>query len=238
MGELIDLHNHALPGVDDGARDISETVRLLKALAQEGVGTVCFTPHYNPAWCRTTAAESAAVFRETAAVLRAECPEMRLYLGSEVYFYPDTAEALRAGLCRPLGEGNTVLAEFSPAAPYDFLRNAALAMQGAGFHPLLAHAERYTVLLRDPLLVRQLREMRVNIQVNASGIFAPLFSVRRAFVRRLLREGMVDVVASDAHAPGNHGMRRAYAYVKRTHGEVYAARIFCENPHRYLTDWL
>lgn len=238
MCELIDLHNHALPGVDDGAHDLSETVRLLEGLSREGVGAVCFTPHYNPAWCHTTAAESAAVFRETAEALRTACPGMRLYLGSEVYVYPDTADALRAGLCRPLGGGNTVLVEFSPPAPYDFLRNAALALQGAGFHPLLAHAERYAVLLRDPALVRELREMRVGIQLNAQSVVAPPFSARRAFARRLLRDRMVDVIASDAHTPGRYGMRRAYLYVKKTYGETYAARIFHENPLRYLTDRL
>ena len=106
MPLLADIHSHALFGVDDGARDVDESLRMLGISYEEGVRLVCLTPHCNPdmfpASTREAAEASFSVLRERA---KEKFPDLTLMLGNELYVFGSSVDTLREGLCRPLGEG-------------------------------------------------------------------------------------------------------------------------------------
>ncbi len=237
MPQMADIHNHALFCVDDGATDVHMSLQMLAASYQDGVRDICLTPHYDAEFS-VPPARLRARFEELCTAVGETLPDLSLYLGEEVYMSSDCAELLKEEKALCLNGTSYVLVEFSPAVPYEKINTSLHALQMAGFHPILAHAERYSVLVHFPHLVWDLREMRVLVQINASSVTRRTgFRVRR-FVRRLLQDRMVDVVASDAHDTQTRPptLSAAYDRVVRLCGEAYAHKIFYTNPIRCITE--
>ncbi len=237
MLPLADLHYHALPGVDDGAPDFETALAMLSISYAEGVRAICLTPHRGPKG-RMRREERIAAFEELSRIAKEKFPELAVYLGEELWLDSSTAEELKSGEAATLGGTPYVLLEFPTAVSYEVINHALHRLQTMGYTPVLAHAERYGTLLRHPYLVRELRDMRALIQVNAYAIASrPGFRVRH-FVRWLLRERLVDAVASDAH----DALRRppallaAYRKTEKLCGAEYARAIFYTNPLRYMTE--
>ena len=236
MPEMVDLHNHALFGVDDGARTMAICEQMLANAYADGVRTVCFTPHYNPYSFSYSFEDLRVRFEKIAALAARRMPAMQLLLGNEIFAYPVCLTALEAGKCLPLGNGKYALIEFAPSISYREMRNAFLTCFAAGFTPVLAHAERYRCLIEKPVRVFELSDMQVGIQVNAEDLFIgpPLKSY--FFVHWLMRHDLVTVIASDAHDLDMrpHLMAVAYRKVEKKYGSATAQRLFCSNPKKYL----
>lgn len=237
MPKMVDLHNHALFGVDDGAQTMVLCQQVLAAAYHAGVRTICFTPHYNPSMFACPVDELHRRYERICAFAAKHLPEMQLYLGNEVFGYPGCVQALESGMCMPLGMGRAVLVEFPPGVVYREMRNCFLSLFAAGYIPLLAHAERYHCLLRQPHRVEELADMQVGIQVNAKSLQQRFRFSTYNFVHNLLREGLVDVVASDTH--GQDGcitaMQDTYRMVEKKYGASCAKHIFYANPIRLLS---
>ncbi len=234
MTELSDIHNHTLFGLDDGAAELSDSMQMLALSYQEGVRCLCMTPHCNPAMFPAATVEAAKEkFARVCEAASSRFPGLELALGNEFFALTEDVELIRAGQCLTLGGGRTVLVEFSPDASYRMMANTMRAIHAMGKIPLLAHAERYDCLVRDPGRVEELRRMRVHIQVNARTVTGSILFPASRFVRSLLRERWVDVVASDAHDAKHRPpfLQAAHRVVRKLCGRAYAEEIFCINPH-------
>lgn len=237
MPKLADLHNHALFGVDDGAKAIEMTEAMLAISYAQGVRVLCLTPHGDPSRfsCKTEKVE--ARFAAVKQLCREKFPALTLYLGHELFGHIGSVASLQSGHYRPLGNGNVVLAEFMPDVDYRGICNVFHSYRAAGYAPMLAHAERYACLLRDVGRVRELSRMRVLIQVNARTVcHNPWLSATGRFADKLLQEDLVDVVASDAHDTKRRppDLLSAYRTVERRYGTERAKRLFFETPQRLL----
>ena len=238
MPRLADLHYHAIFGVDDGSRSIEMTEQMLAISYAEGVRVLCLTPHGDPIRFPCEREVILSRFEEIKQLCRERFPEMTLYLGNEMFAYIDSAATLAAGQFFPMGESNVALIEFSDEIGYRTMCNILQAYRAAGFRPMLAHAERYGCLLENVDFVYDLVQMRVLIQVNASSFRRSFFpSAVNRFVIRLLDKGLIDVVASDAHAVEVRTPRLldAYAAVEKRCGSAQAQKLFYDNPVRILT---
>ncbi|MBQ8858668.1 MAG: hypothetical protein IJ012_02645 [Clostridia bacterium] len=236
MPEMVDVHNHALFGVDDGAQTMAICEQMLGSAYAAGVRTICFTPHYNPSMFSYSMEELRARFDKVVAFAARRMPAMRLFLGNEVFGYPVCITALETGKCLPLGNGHHVLVEFSPSVAYREMRNCFLSCFAVGYTPVLAHVERYRCLLEKPARVAELADMQVGIQVNAESISFGFPLKVYSFVHRLLRQDLVTLVASDAHEPPTRAdlMAVAYRKIEKKYGAARAKKLFNSNPKRCL----
>lgn len=237
MPQMADIHNHALFSVDDGAVDLDMSLKMLAASYADGVRDICLTPHYDTEYMPPPE-KLRAHFEMLCERAREELPALSLYLGAELYVTADTVDLLKNGSALPFNGTRYVLVEFSPTVPYEKINSSLHALQMAGYAPILAHAERYSVLVHYPHLVWDLHEMRVLIQVNASSVAGHTgFRIRR-FIRCLLREKMIHAVASDAHDMHRRPpmLSTAYAKVVKLCGGDYAQKIFYANPMRYISE--
>jgi protein-tyrosine phosphatase len=195
---MIDLHTHVLPGLDDGPATMEAALDLLEQIAAEGVATVVATPHVSESYPNT-----ASTIREAVAAVRGELAERGIGIdlrpGAEVTIEAATTmpdEALRE-LC--LGGGGWLLVE-SPLSPsagdFDW---SLEALRERGFQLVLAHPERCPAFQRQPQ--RILRHVAAGdlCSITAGAMAGRFGRTVARFTERLLREGLVHDVASDAH---------------------------------------
>jgi protein-tyrosine phosphatase len=211
---ITDLHNHLVPGVDDGSDSIDESLAALALLHQEGVRQLVCTPHL----LLPRLGSDAAIGRELdlhrrafdhlveACAGRDDLPQIRL--GQEIWA-PDAGALRRVVRRGDVGLGGTraLLVEFGfdlEGTHTDVVRAAAEADRII----LIAHPERYRYLPgTEPLeLMRRWRDLGALLQVNA-GSFSGYYGGHRgapyALAWEMVTAGLVDLIATD-----HHGIRR------------------------------
>ena len=195
---MIDLHTHVLPGIDDGPPDLDTALALLTRMAEEGVDVVVATPHVSEQYPTTAERIAEGVSELRNALADAGVP-LEVLPGAEVAL--DRAVALGDDeldqLC--LGEGRFLLVESplaSSAADFDWILDG---LRERGFSLVLAHPERSPAFQRDP--ARLLRHVAAGdlCSITAGAMAGRFGTTVRRFTLRLLREGMIHDVASDAH---------------------------------------
>ena len=85
-----DIHNHILPGVDDGSGSMTETLRLVQLEHDQGVRNLVFTPHYRKGMFEISLDDKEEVFHRTCETLVDHFPDMKFYLGCEYFASPHT----------------------------------------------------------------------------------------------------------------------------------------------------
>lgn len=197
---MIDLHSHILPRMDDGSQDLDTSVRLVRALAQQGVDTICATSHY---YARH---ESVARFlqrrREAVAVLgqalsRADVPDLPgIRLGAEVAYFSGISQCQELDqLC--LGGTRTLLLELSYTqwTPQQVEEVASLCLD-RGYAVILAHPERFSHMKTYWSDMERLLSLPISLQINADSL---LHFGTRKLALELLRSAQRPLLASDCH---------------------------------------
>lgn len=225
---MTDLHTHILPGMDDGAKELSQALALLEKEYLQGVRKIALTSHYH---CEGESPDDFLERRASAfALLSAAVPEgMTLKQGCEVFFSPMLMSVDVRRLCL---EGTSyLLLELPVLQKPAFLREVLTGLGELGIVPLIAHVERYAYVRRDPALLREWISLGARIQANAGSLSGP----DGTFLLRLIDGGLVHVLASDTHSVSHRppDLRRGLDLVSRRLGaerarslEENAARIF------------
>jgi protein-tyrosine phosphatase len=193
---LVDLHCHILPGVDDGATHEAESMRMLRIAEEEGIGIVAATPHAHHCPAERIPAKVARLNQLVADAGLA----VRVVTGQEVRLAADLVARHRAGELATLNGGHYLLLELPLSGSWPpYLHRAIDDLQAVGLRPILAHAERYGDIQRDPAPLRDLIARGVPIQINAGSLNGPAERAARPTAERLLRERLAHLIASDAH---------------------------------------
>ncbi len=246
MTGMVDMHTHILPGVDDGAADMSEALEIIDAEYRQGVRHIILTPHYRPGLFEAGEEEIRAAFAKLQKAVTHE--DLRLYLGCEHYTGSEFVSNIQAGARPSLGGGRYVLAEFSSAHMFSLIRNQVEEITQAGYIPIIAHAERCRTLTEGPVKrfagsegpIAELRHFGAEIQVTADVLTTRTAAdghIRR-FVWKLIENGLVDYVASDAHNMAERApqLDKAAALISRKAGNTTAQRLLIYNPLRIVEE--
>ena len=231
-----DIHNHILPGVDDGSSCMEETMLLLEEEYCQGVRRIVFTPHYRPGMFDVPADERERAFADVCARFQADYPDMRFYLGCEMHVSRHLFEDLHDSRCR-MGAGRTVLLEFDGDSSYKIMQSVVAHAVRMGCRPLLAHVERYEAMYTDTARrIRALQEAGAWIQINAGSVLGAGGRQEMRFCELLLIEALVDVVASDAHNMTNRPilMQDCARTVDQMCGPEAVEVLFKRNPSRLM----
>jgi len=207
---FVDLHCHLLPGVDDGAADIVETLAMLALAYEGGTRRIVATPHlFHPAFPPRTAAEIRERFARLIEELQGYAdepryrflPEIEICLGAEHHVSGEFLDALERGGVLPLNGGRHLLVELPELLPWPAVSAALLQVREAGFVPVLAHVERVPSFQKTLERLASVRDMGCVAQVNADSFLGRAGRRPHRASRAFLKRGLVDVIASDGHRP-------------------------------------
>ena len=198
---MIDVHTHLIPGVDDGAEDLTMALTMMLRARDQGIAAVIATPHSMA--FDADAALVHARFHQLQQRAKVVFPDMGLYLGCEVYCQeermPEVLKALDSGVYPTMNGTGYVLAEFSQWITPERALSCVKALAAGGYTPLVAHMERYAHLHNQEALVWEVRELGARIQVNAYSLYDEQDPEIKNWARKLVENQWVDFLGTDAH---------------------------------------
>ena len=233
---MIDLHCHALPGIDDGPATLDDAIALARAQERAGVRVVAATPHVDWGWPENDAARIAGLVGELNGALREGGVAVEVVMGAEVAL-TRAADLDDDELCAlRLGGGPWLLVEppLGPA-PAAGVVAALQTLATRGHQILIAHPERCPVFLRHPEAIEDLVAGGMRCSLTASALTGRFGREPRRFAHDLVRRGLAHDIASDAHGAGD---RRppGLAEPLREAGLADVAAWYCEAAPRAILD--
>lgn len=238
MREVIDMHSHILPYVDDGATEFDESIVLLQELARQGATRACLTPHLRHHMFDTPDNEIRMRFAELKKRAADKNIPIELYLSREYHCDKRFFMLLEKHQLMPMGKGKTVLCEFSHSSSEDFIYKTVKAVQRHGYIPLVAHAERYAAVHDDTDFIHKLRMTGALIQVNADSVAGSEGFSQKMFCKKLVKKKLIDVIGSDAHDPLNRPprLKECAERIAKIAGPAYAKKVMYWVPLQILED--
>lgn len=198
---MIDLHSHILPGLDDGARTMDDSLVLAQAAIADGVEAIAATPHVRADYPTTADAMEEALGRVRSELAARGLP-LDVVAGGEIdlaHLSLLSDEDLRRFSYG--GLGRHLLLEF-PESGWSLAIDSALAgVRTARMTPVLAHPERNRRVQEQPARLEALVERGALVQITAGSLEGRLGRRAQAAAHELVRRGLVHLLASDAHGP-------------------------------------
>jgi protein-tyrosine phosphatase len=231
--DVLDLHCHLLPGLDDGPPDLDASLALALGLERLGFTEIIPTPHQKAgAWAPSPeAAETARA--ELVAALAGEGSLLQVHPAAGENMWDELFLERQAGLSFPCyPSGRAFLLEFLDLIPPS-LHERLFELRVAGRLPVIAHVERYPDLLDRSRLERLGQTAALLVNLSSLGSGAGFFARRRA--RGLVEAGLIHAVASDAHRvddlpAAGAGLR----WLRDRLGEDAALRLLTSHPRRII----
>lgn len=209
-----DMHCHILPGVDDGARDLNESLRMLETARAAGVTSIVCTPH-----CRDPYFDYNAMW-DAFELLKRHAGGFPLTMGFEV----NHAKLMDLGMewvdHLAFDGGHEFLLELSTRADnlmFNEYERTIFELQGRGYTVIIAHPERYRAVQQDIDVARRLVKMGCKLQASADFIAGGRLGKEKKPAKRLFEENLYSFIASDAHREEH------YRYLERARRE-YSVR--------------
>jgi len=227
---MIDIHNHLLYGVDDGAGSLEEAKAMLEEAKSQGVTDIIFTPHYRDGMFPYPLEKVDDHFEQ----LKSHALRMgiNVYPGCEYHVDSLMQENLAKGLVHTLADTDFVLVEFSYSATQKAMWDALSGLVMSGYTPIIAHIERCECVESDLELAWDFKELGALIQINADAVIGNDGRALKKTCKYLLKNELVDFVASDAHRMDYRPMHllEAYKYISKKYSAEYAEELFVHNP--------
>jgi protein-tyrosine phosphatase len=235
---VIDLHCHILPGMDDGALDISESIEMARIAAADGIKKIVATPHIS-----TPGHPEAAGKENLSEIIDKKIEHLNRCLEEEEI----PVEILRGGevsaflsphACKPFTINRTayLLVEFPGTHLPANARELIFKMSLAGLRPIISHPERNPSVIQDPQRLKTLVQSGALVQITAASLTGEFGLECQACALHLLREQMVSFIVSDGHGAVQRPpvLSRAFKTAKDRVGKKMAAALVSGNPEAVI----
>lgn len=237
---MIDIHAHILPGIDDGAEDIYDTLEMAAMAADSGVQAMIATPHCNiPGIFKNYYDEEyREIFLETRRIIEEERIPLELYPGMEVFGTYDLPKLICEEKVLTLNKSHYILIEFDFDEDPMFADRLLTKVCETKAKPVIAHVERYSFVQEDPQIIYEWCRKGYGIQVNKGSFLGRFGRSAWETAYTLLEHHLISAAASDAHGfvQRTPYMLDAYEELLREFPQEMVNLLFCENPRRICED--
>ncbi len=231
---LVDLHSHILPAVDDGARDIDDSLRLLDGLAELGYTEVAATPHFNNGQLSPALKYQRQLIAQIDGARSTRVPVV--FPAAEIRFDDQFVNGESSGGFPSLGSGNTYLVELGlyPGGVPPHLEKLAFQFTARGITLVLAHPERYADFRSNVTILESLSRSDVLLQLDLLSLVGRHGAKVKRLAWSLLEQGLFDLASSDIHRPAD--LSELHSALKSLHSwdEQEFVRLTSTNPRLVL----
>jgi len=231
---MIDIHSHILPDLDDGARDLEESLEMVRIAAEDGIEQMVATPHmfnglsHNP--------EPAEIVERVEALQKEIGGSLQILPGNEVHIAHDIVEKAAAKKVTKLNQQNYMLIEFPSMNVPVGAEELFYKLQINGIIPILVHPERNSQIQNRPAIVADFVERGVRIQVTAMSVTGEFGTAAQRCVGTLLKHNCVHFIATDTHRSNRRPpvLSEGRDAAARIIGEDAARRLVEDNPRAVI----
>ncbi|MCP5002103.1 MAG: capsular biosynthesis protein [Hyphomicrobiales bacterium] len=196
---MIDLHSHILPFMDDGSASIDDSISMAKLAVADGITFMACTPHVIPGMYDNDTQEIRFAIRNLQRTLYDQGIALELALGADVHIAPDLPVTLGTEFIPTLNGTRYFLFEPTHHVLPPRLEELSARLLNVGFIPIITHPERLSWIVQHYHIIERLNEMGCLMQITAGSVTGAFGKTVRYYTERLLDEGRVDIIASDAH---------------------------------------
>ena len=216
---MIDFHNHILPGCDDGASTLEESLEMLKLASSQGITHVVSTIHFqHPKMDDKNINFNylSSVINRLQLELDKKNINIELHLASEVFYLPNLC-LIKDNPLTTVGKGKYMLIEFTPHIYPEGYIEQFYELQLNGITPIVAHPERYRFVQENPDIIKDWVEKGYIIQLDAGSILGKFGKKIKNLSFKIIDDSILHLVGSDAHnnSSRNFCLKDAYAEIEK-----------------------
>ncbi|WGZ91688.1 MAG: capsular biosynthesis protein [Candidatus Thiocaldithrix dubininis] len=196
---MIDLHSHILPALCDGSQNLKTSLQMARMAVADGTTHLACTPHIYPG----VYANNTAIIEQALSNLQAELDQQQipltLIIGADIQLSPQVMRGLKNGTMPTLHHSRYFLLEPSHHVPVTDLADHVENFINAGFIPIITHPERLHWIDEHYAVFVKAAHKGAWIQITAGAITGVFGKTAQKYATRFLQEGLVHIIASDAH---------------------------------------
>ncbi|MGR9048627.1 tyrosine-protein phosphatase [Halobacillus faecis] len=218
---MIDIHSHILPGVDDGAQTIEESIQMAEAAVNDGITHIVATPHHNNGAYDNYKNNIKIQVAELNRTFKEKGIDLQVLPGQETRVFGEMIEGLSANEILPINDDtNYVFVEFPSNSIPRYAPQLFFDMQVAGYQPIIVHPERNKAIIENPELLYSFVKKGAFVQLTAASVCGKFGKKIKKFSEQLIDANLAHLIASDAHNTTSRGfcMSEAYAEIRKNYG--------------------
>lgn len=229
---MIDFHSHILYGVDDGATEIHDSIKLIEEAEKAGFTKIIATSHYQIEYFEANEEKRKAIIQE----LQQRFKNVEIILGSEIYINQDIISLLKQKRASTINNTQYVLFEIPFLNNAMYFNHVIDDLRRNNYIPIIAHPERYKIVKENPKIVEEWIERGILIQCNYASVIGKYGKDVQKTIELLLKHNLVHFLGTDSHRP-----KITYPYVEDARnkiiklvGEKYFKELSEENAEKVL----
>ena len=237
---MIDIHNHIIPGIDDGADSLSVSLQLLTLAVEDGISRVVCTPHMHPGRFDNNRDTIEPVFNTLKTAVQDQQLPVDIAMAAEVRISDEFMMQLKRGKVPFIGQwegDNSVLLEMPHQNIPVGIENLLNWLQRQNIRAVIAHPERNKEVMQYPQRAQKLAERGALFQLTAGAVAGYFGSQAQETSRWLLDHQLAQFVASDAHHPTRRppAMKAAAQVLDNWFDESLRIQLTHTHPHTLTT---
>ncbi|MFJ7991185.1 tyrosine-protein phosphatase [Peribacillus frigoritolerans] len=233
---MIDIHCHILPGVDDGAADIKESLNMARKAVEAGITHIFATPHHlNEKYVNVKSDIIDRVGRLNESLQQENIP-LTIHLGQEVRIHRDIFSSLEKEDILTLDDNGTyMLLELPSGSVPTYTQDVIYELQLKGIKPIIVHPERNKELIENHKLLFELVQEGALTQLTSGSIIGLFGKNVKSFSKKIIEHNLTHFIATDAHNIGSRGftLQQAYETITKAYG-INRTFYFKENSEQLI----
>lgn len=201
--KLWDIHTHIIPGIDDGSDSMDTTWSMVYSMYEKGVRGIFATPHSDDYLQNPQNAH--AHYEQMLKRLGESFPELEIRFGCEINCdtgkMEETLRVLETGQLPTMNDSRFILVEFNSWLTPEEILGCTDQILNRGYIPIIAHVERYRLMMGNTEAISSLRDMGCKIQLNLYSLEEYGPRDIRDWSRQLVQLQLVNYLATDSHNP-------------------------------------
>ncbi len=219
-----DIHSHLIPGIDDGAKTMEDSINLINGFREIGYKKLITTPHIMSDQYRNTPEIILGGLEKVRNEMKNQQIEMQIEAAAEYFIDLEFLKLIEEKKLLTFGN-NFVLVEISFFSEPPMLNEALFNLQIAGYKPVMAHAERYGFWNNSYEKYEDLKSRGALLQLNIGSLTGFYSPETKKISERLIEDGMYDLIGSDCHHQGHIDLIKGCRTEKYLHKIIESGKL-------------
>lgn len=230
---MIDIHAHIIPGVDDGSKNINDTINILKNAKLAGFTGIVATPHYIEGSYIVNNKDKMKLIDDIKDEVIKQNIDIDIYIGNEVFITENIENLIYSKNISSINNSRYILIELPLAGETTILQNCIFRLFSLGYIPIIAHPERYHFVQKNPNKLIEYIDQGVLFQLNSGSLFGHYGKKAKKTSIILLKNNMIQFIATDVHSGNSSSYYRiaeVYDIISKLTNKNNADILLTKNP--------